>query len=199
MYKFNNCFICCSLTLITKTQMLGYTLNFDWAPSYTGLRGSKFDGRAEKRCSSVDCCWNRHCPSRPNHTLQLIRRDLDPLCSTRSRRSPSWNKFSTPCMYSLTKWFGDTSDLGIHMSPSLGTLHCLSASSGATLRKVRGEVEAVLKFWGPCPRPCSICNSHPDSCTGVESTVGHFHSDVPYPSLVRVYTYNSNYAKTQKS
>ncbi len=46
--------------------------------------------------------------------------------------------------YSLTKWLGDTADLGIQMSPSLGNARCLSAYAGATLRKIGGEVKVGL-------------------------------------------------------
>jgi hypothetical protein len=49
-------------------------------------------------------------------------------------------------MYSLTKWFGDTADLGIHMSPNLGTLSCLFAKFGDTLRKVGSEEKVLLEF-----------------------------------------------------
>jgi len=42
------------------------------------------------------------------------------------------------------KWLGDTADLGIQMSPNLGTLDCRSANSGVTLRKVGGEVKSGL-------------------------------------------------------
>jgi hypothetical protein len=73
-----------------------------------------------------------------------MRRDLDPPCSTRSKRSPSWNKSSTPGIYNRTKWLGDAADLGIQMSPSLGTLDYRSANSGVTLRKVGGEVKTGL-------------------------------------------------------
>jgi hypothetical protein len=44
-------------------------------------------------------------------------------------------------MYNLTKWLGDTADLGIQMSPSLGNARYLSAYEGATLRKIGGEVK----------------------------------------------------------
>ncbi len=38
------------------------------------------------------------------------------------------------------KWLGETTDLGTQMSPNLGTLRCLSANEGVTLRKVRGVI-----------------------------------------------------------
>ncbi len=47
-------------------------------------------------------------------------------------------------MYNLTKWLGDTTDLGIQMSPSLGNARCLSTHEGATLRKIGGEVKIGL-------------------------------------------------------
>jgi hypothetical protein len=47
-------------------------------------------------------------------------------------------------MYSLTKWLGDTADLGIQISPSLGNARCLSAYAGATLGKIGGEVKVGL-------------------------------------------------------
>jgi hypothetical protein len=47
-------------------------------------------------------------------------------------------------MYNLTKWLGDTADLGIQTSPSLGIVRCLSAYAGTTLRKIGGEVEVGL-------------------------------------------------------
>jgi hypothetical protein len=48
-------------------------------------------------------------------------------------------------MYNLTKWLGDTADLGIQISPSLGTARCLLAYAGTTLRKVGGEVKVGLQ------------------------------------------------------
>jgi hypothetical protein len=53
-------------------------------------------------------------------------------------------KSSTPGMYNLTKWLGDTANLGIQMSPSLSNGRCLSAHEGATLRKIGGEVKIGL-------------------------------------------------------
>jgi hypothetical protein len=53
-------------------------------------------------------------------------------------------KSSTPGMYSLTKWLGETADLGIQMSPSLGSARCLSAYAGTTLHKIGGEVKVGL-------------------------------------------------------
>jgi len=47
-------------------------------------------------------------------------------------------------MYNLTKWLGDTVDLGIQISPSLGSARYLSAYAGTTLRKIGGEVEIGL-------------------------------------------------------
>jgi hypothetical protein len=47
-------------------------------------------------------------------------------------------------MYNLTKWLSDTADLGIQISPSLGTARYLSAYAGAILRKVGGEVKVGL-------------------------------------------------------
>jgi hypothetical protein len=47
-------------------------------------------------------------------------------------------------MYNLTKWLGDTADLGIQISPSLDSARCLSAYAGATLRKIGGEVKVGL-------------------------------------------------------
>ncbi len=47
-------------------------------------------------------------------------------------------------MYNLTKWLGDTANLGIQMSPSLSNGRCLSAHEGATLRKIGGEVKIGL-------------------------------------------------------
>jgi len=47
-------------------------------------------------------------------------------------------------MYNLTKWLGDTADLGIQISPSLGTARYLLAYAGATLRKIGGEVKVGL-------------------------------------------------------
>ncbi len=49
-------------------------------------------------------------------------------------------------MYSLAKWFGDTADLGIHVSPNLGMLSYLSAEFGDTLRKVGSEEKTLLEF-----------------------------------------------------
>jgi hypothetical protein len=48
-------------------------------------------------------------------------------------------------MYNLTKWLANAADLGIQISPSLGTTRCLSAYAGATLRKVGGEVKVGLQ------------------------------------------------------
>jgi hypothetical protein len=47
-------------------------------------------------------------------------------------------------MYNRTKWLGDTTDLGIQMSPIRGKEDCFSACAGATLRKKGGEVEIIL-------------------------------------------------------
>jgi hypothetical protein len=47
-------------------------------------------------------------------------------------------------MYNLTKWLGDIVDLGIQISPSLGSARCLSAYAGATLHKIGGEVKIGL-------------------------------------------------------
>jgi len=77
--------------------------NLDCAPSCIGFKGSKFDGTVEKFCSSNDSCWNLHALSWFCQILQLMRRDLEPLCSTRIKRSPCWNKSSTPGMYNLGK------------------------------------------------------------------------------------------------
>jgi hypothetical protein len=77
--------------------------NSDCAPSCIGFKGSKFDGTVEKLCSSDDSCWNLHAPSWFCQILQLMRRDLEPLCSTRIKRSPCWNKSSTPGIYNLGK------------------------------------------------------------------------------------------------
>jgi hypothetical protein len=59
-------------------------------------------------------------------------------------------------MYNLTKWLGDTANLGIQISPSLGTARYRLAYAGATLRKVGGEIKVGLQVWGWCPPPCSI-------------------------------------------
>jgi hypothetical protein len=181
---------------MSTEQHLSHTENSDCVPSWIGLKGSKLDGTVVNFCSSVDSCWNLHPPFWSFHTLQLMSRDQDPLCSTRSTRSPSCSKSSTPSMYSLTKWFGDTADLGIHMSPNLGMLSCLSAKSGATLRKVGSEKEALLEFWDPNPAPCSIGRSQPDPCTSVKSDVRYFYRNVPSASLVRVYASKTNKTET---
>ncbi len=47
-------------------------------------------------------------------------------------------------MYNRTKWLGDTTDLGIQMSPSRDNAHYLSACARTTLRKKGGEVEIIL-------------------------------------------------------
>jgi hypothetical protein len=47
-------------------------------------------------------------------------------------------------MYNLTKWLGDTANLGIQISPSFGNARCLSAYEGTTLRKIGGEVKIDL-------------------------------------------------------
>jgi hypothetical protein len=131
--------------LIFKNKRYPYHFaNLDWTPSATGLKGAKLDGSMEKLCSSVDSCWNCHTPSWFHHILQLMRWDLDLLCSTLSSRSPTWNKSSTLGIYNLTKWLGDTASLGTQMSPNLGTLLCLSTNKGVTVRKIGGVVELRL-------------------------------------------------------
>jgi hypothetical protein len=47
-------------------------------------------------------------------------------------------------MYNLTKWLGDTADLGIQISPSLDSARYLSTYVKATLRKIGGEVKIGL-------------------------------------------------------
>jgi hypothetical protein len=73
-----------------------------------------------------------------------MRRDLEPLCSTLIKQSPSWNKSSIPGMNSRVKWFGEVADFGTQMSLSLGRPLCLSENAGAILRKVGGVVEVLL-------------------------------------------------------
>jgi hypothetical protein len=43
-------------------------------------------------------------------------------------------------MSNLVKWLGEIADLGTQMSLNLGTLRCLSANEGVTVRKVQGVV-----------------------------------------------------------
>jgi hypothetical protein len=40
----------------------------------------------------------------------------------------------------MVKWLGETADLRTQMSPNLGTLCCLLANEGVTLRKVQGVI-----------------------------------------------------------
>ncbi len=108
---------------------------------------------------------------------------------------PSWYRSSIPGIYNHTKWLGEMADLGIQMSPSLGILACLSARSGATLRKVGGEVKAVLWVWGRCPPPCSIDYFQPDLCASIESTMNYFYGNVSYSSFIGIYPYNPHHSK----
>ncbi len=176
--------------------MQNYTPNSDWVPSCTGDNGSKSDVNVENRCSSDDCCWNRHPPTLFRHTPQLMMRDRNPLCSIRINQSPSANRSSTPGTYNLMKWFGEVSDLGIHTSPTLGMLFCLLADSGFTLRKVGSEIETGLELWGTCPSAGSINGLQPHPCSGEVPTMGNLHSYVPYSRLIGFYTHYSNYSKS---
>jgi hypothetical protein len=66
------------------------------------------------------------------------------------------------------------SKLGIQMSPILGTLRCLSANKGVTLRKVGGVVELRLQPWGWSPSPCFISHLQPNLSASIKTTMSYF-------------------------
>ncbi len=177
--------------------MPNYFPNSDWTPSCTGDNGWKVKGKIENRCSFDDICWNRHPSALFRHMPQLMTRDWELLCSIWTRRSPSANRSSTPSTYNLMKWFGDISDLGIHTSPTLGMLLCLSANSGFTLRKVGSEIEVGLELWGECPSSDSIGNFQPHPCPCEVPTVGYLHRNIPCSCLIGIYTNQPDHSKSQ--
>jgi hypothetical protein len=85
------------------------------------------------------------------------------------------------------------------MSPSLGTLHRLSASIGVTLRKVGGVVILHLKLRDGHPPSGSITHLHPDLSSGVKTTMSYFDRYISYSGLIGIYSYNSYYTKSQGS
>ncbi len=76
-----------------------------------GFKGIISNGRMEKICSSMDSSWYCQFCYVSCHILQLIMRDLDPMCSTLITWSPFWNKFSMTCIENLTKSSWETTKL----------------------------------------------------------------------------------------
>ncbi len=100
-------------------------------------------------------------------------------------------------MYNLGKWLAEGVDLGIQMSPNLGTLRCISTNNGVTLRKVGGVVVLRLKLQDGHPSSGSIAHLHLDLSSGEKPTVSYFDGYISYSSLIGIYSYNSHSAKTQ--